>query len=137
MLYNMLCTGRLLDPPDAESASLFTASKHLIQEQLRKYQNGGAELKDLIQQILQYPDFDPEDVVHNMHQRLMLAIEEGNIEVIDLWEDGDGNRDVRLYKRPALNVLRVRAALGRAIGWVPALWFQPVQELTRLPRSGL
>ena len=36
----------------------------------------------------------------------MRAIGEGDIYVIDLWEDGDGDQDVRLYKRPALAVLR-------------------------------
>ena len=36
----------------------------------------------------------------------MLAIEEGDIQVIDLWEDGDGNQGVRLYRRPALKVFR-------------------------------
>ena len=40
----------LLDPPDAEAASLFTASGRLIQEHVRKYKNGAAELKNLIQQ---------------------------------------------------------------------------------------
>jgi hypothetical protein len=42
-----------------------------------------------------------------MHERLLLAIEEDDIEVIDIWEDGDGDQDVRLYKRPALKVLLV------------------------------
>ena len=37
----------------------------------------------------------------------MAAIEEGDLEVIDLKEDGDGNQDVRLFKLPAGKVLRV------------------------------
>ena len=36
----------------------------------------------------------------------MAAIEEGDLEVIDLKEDGDGNQDVRLFKLPAGKVLR-------------------------------
>ena len=35
----------LLDPPDAEEANMFTASERLIQEHVRKYKNGAAELK--------------------------------------------------------------------------------------------
>ena len=48
--------------------------------------------------MLHHPDFDPDDVDHDMHERLMAAIEEGDLEVIDLKEDGDGNEDVRLFK---------------------------------------
>ena len=57
-------------------------------------------VKDLIQKVLHHPDFDPDDVDHDMHERLMASIEEGDLEVIDLKEDGDGNQDVRLFKRP-------------------------------------
>ena len=42
--------------------------------------------KDFIKQVLHHPDFDPAEVDHDMHERLMTAIEAGNIEVIDLWE---------------------------------------------------
>ena len=71
-------------------------------------------MKDLIQQVLRHLDFDPEDV--DTHQRLMQAIEEGDVEVIDLWEDGDGNQNVRLYKRPALKVLRAMLSDERLAG---------------------
>ena len=46
----------LLDPPDAEELNMFTASERLIQEHVRKYKNGAAELKDLIQQVLHHLD---------------------------------------------------------------------------------
>ena len=41
-----------------------------------------------------------------MHERLMGAVEEGDLQVIDLKEDGDGEQDVRLFKRPTGKVLR-------------------------------
>ena len=41
-----------------------------------------------------------------MHDRLIGAIEASDIKVIYLWEDGDGNQDVILYKSPALKVLQ-------------------------------
>ncbi len=50
------------------------------------------------QKVLHHPDFDPAEVDHDMHQRLMGAIAEGDLEVIDLHEEGDGNQDVRLFK---------------------------------------
>lgn len=85
---------------------MFTASERLIQDHMKQYKTRAAELKDLIQKVLHHPDFDARDVDHDMHERLMKCIEEGDIEVIDLWEEGDGNQDVLLYKRPALKVLR-------------------------------
>ena len=63
---------------------MFTASERLIQEHIREYKNGAAKLKDLIQKVLCHPDFDPKDVDHDMHERLMRVIREGNIEVLDL-----------------------------------------------------
>ena len=33
-----------------------------------------------------------------MHERLMAAIEEGDLEVLDFKEDGDGEQDVRLFQ---------------------------------------
>ena len=41
-----------------------------------------------------------------MHDRLMRCIEDEDIQVIDLWEEGDGNQEVLLYKRNVLKVLR-------------------------------
>ena len=55
----------LLDPQDAEAANMFTASERLIQEHVRKYENVAAGLKDLIQQVLHHPDFNPQQVDHD------------------------------------------------------------------------
>lgn len=82
----------MIDPPDADAANMFTASERLVQEHVRKYKTGAAELKDLIQKVLHHPDFNPKDVDHDMHDRLMRAIEDGDIEVLDLKEDGDCHR---------------------------------------------
>ena len=73
-------------------------------------------IEDLIQKVLHHPDFDPDDVDHDMHERLMAAIEEGDLQVIDLKEDGDGNQDVRLLKRPAGKVLRELLSKQRMAG---------------------
>jgi hypothetical protein len=35
-------------------------------------------IKDLIQKVLHHPDFDPAEVDHDMHQRFMGAIAEGD-----------------------------------------------------------
>ena len=77
---------------DTDAAHLYTASERLIQEYAKKYKNGSAELKDLIQQALHHPDFDPAEVDFDLHERLMSAIEAGEIEVIDLWKEGTAIR---------------------------------------------
>ena len=43
-----------------------------------------------------------------MHQRLMLAVEDGDIEVIDVWEEIDGIQDVSFVKRKVAKVLGQR-----------------------------
>jgi hypothetical protein len=45
------------------------------------------DLKELIQKVLQQPDFDAADVDHNMHDRLMNAVKKGTIDVLDFWKD--------------------------------------------------
>ena len=96
----------VLPEMDWEAPGLFTASERIIQSFASDKKVDTTFIKDLIQKVLHHPDFDPDDVDHDMHERLMAAIEEGDLEVIDLKEDGDGNQDVRLFKRPAGKVLR-------------------------------
>ena len=83
--------------------------------------------------MLHHPDFDPDDVDHDMHERLMAAIEKGDLEVIDLKEDGDGNQEVRLFKLPAGKVLRELLAYPRPglAGRMPALCLQGIQGRKR------
>jgi hypothetical protein len=72
----------------------------------QKDKTKAAELKDLmipIQEVLHHhPDFDVREVDTNMQERLMRCLEAGDIQLIDLWEEGDGNQPVQLYKRPSL-----------------------------------
>jgi hypothetical protein len=62
-------------------------------------------LKDLIQRVLHHPDFKADEVDHDMHERLMRAVEEGDIEVIDMWEEGDGHQENTIVKRKVSKVL--------------------------------
>ena len=60
-------------------------SERILQEHVRKHGKNDAELKDLIQRVLQHPDFNANEVDHHLHERLMRAVEQGNFEVIDMW----------------------------------------------------
>ena len=61
-----------------------------MQDHCKPYTTSKAKLKDLIQKVLRHPDFDPDQVDHDMHKRLMQAIEEEDILIWDKWEEGDG-----------------------------------------------
>ena len=72
--------------------SVLTTSERIIQDFASKKKVDATFIRDLIQNVLHHPDFDPDDVNHDMHERQMTAIEEGDLEVIDLKKDGDGNQ---------------------------------------------
>jgi hypothetical protein len=46
----------------------------------------------------------------------MRCLAAGDIEMIDLWEEGDGNQPVQLYKRPGMKVLRELLADKKSTG---------------------
>jgi hypothetical protein len=95
----------LLPPLNVDDASVFSSSEHLVRQYVKKDKTGAKELKDLIQEVFHHPDFNgkfnPQEVDHDMHWRLMDFIEAGDTEVIDLWEESDGAQEVMLHKRPA------------------------------------
>ena len=71
----------VLPEMDREAPGLFTASERIIQDFACEKMVDATFIKDLIQKVLHHPDFDPDDVDHDMHERLMAAIEEGDLEV--------------------------------------------------------
>ena len=44
--------------------------------------------------MLHNPEFNANDVDHNMHERQMLAVEDGQMDILDIWQEGDGQQDV-------------------------------------------
>ena len=52
------------------------------------------DLKDLIQDVLKHPEFNADEVDHNMPERLMRAVEDGQMDILDIWQEGDGQQDV-------------------------------------------
>jgi hypothetical protein len=94
-----------LPPLNVDAANAFTQSERILQEHVRKHGNNATEVKDLIRKVLHHPDFNADEVDHDLHERLMRADEEGDIEVIDLWEEGDVPQDNTFIKRKAAKVL--------------------------------
>ena len=91
---------------DEDAANVFSKSERILLDHATKRFKTASELKELIQEVLHHPDFDPDSVDHDLHERLMHAVEEGGIEIIDMWEEGDGDQDVTFVKRKLEKVLR-------------------------------
>ena len=109
----------MIPDPDRELAGLFSRSEEILQDHCKLYTTSKAELKDLIQKVLHHPDFDPDQVDHDLHERLMRAIEDEDILIWDKWEEGDGRNDCSFSQRPLKKVLeellsdkRLEAARG-------------------------
>ena len=94
-----------LPPLDVDAADVFSQSERILQEHVRKHGTNAVELQDLIQRVLHHPDFNADEVDHDLHERLMRAVEQGDIEVIDMWEEGDGPQDNTFVKRKVATVL--------------------------------
>jgi hypothetical protein len=95
-----------IPPLDVDAAEVFSQSERILQEHVRKHGNNSAEVQDLIQGVLHHRDFNANEVDHDLHERLMKAVEQGDIEVIDMWEEGDGPQDNTFVKRKVAKVLR-------------------------------
>ena len=74
------------------------------------------DIKDLIQDVLHNKEFDIDEVDHNMHDRLMRAVADGEMDILDMWQEGDGVQDVRFFKRKVEVVLRELIADARLEG---------------------
>ena len=62
---------------EREAPGLFTASKRIMQEFVKEKRVDATFIKDLIQKVLHHPDFDPDEVDYDIHERLMGTIDEG------------------------------------------------------------
>jgi len=101
---------------DEDASNVFSKSESLLLDHATKKFKSLSELKELIQAVLHHPDFDLDSVDHDLHERLMKAVEEGDIEIIDMWEEGDGDQDVTFVKRKLEKVMRELIADPRMAG---------------------
>jgi hypothetical protein len=57
-----------LPPLDLDAANSFSQSEHILQEHVRRHNTNATELKDLIQRAIHHPDFNADEVDHDMDQ---------------------------------------------------------------------
>ncbi len=90
---------------DEDACNVFSKSEQILLDFATKRFKNASELKELIQDVLHHPDFDLDSVGRDLHESLMRAVEDGNIEIIDMWEEGDGDQDVTFVKRKLEKIL--------------------------------
>ena len=56
---------------------------------------------------LHYPEFNTADVDHNMHERLMQAMEDIQMDILHMWQERDSQQDVLFFKHGVEVVLLV------------------------------
>jgi hypothetical protein len=94
-----------MPPLDVDAANVFSQSERILQEHVRQHDINSTVFEDVIQRVLHHADFNANEVDHDMHQRLMQAVEDGDMEVIEMLEEGDGLQDVSFVKRKVAKAL--------------------------------
>ena len=72
-----------------DDSRVFTKSERILLDYQKLKRMSAADLKGLIQQVLKNPEFNIDEVDHEMHERLQRAIDNGDIDVTDFWQKGD------------------------------------------------
>jgi hypothetical protein len=104
-------------PPNEQDRTAFTKSERILMDYQKLKKMSAQDIKDLIQDVLHNKEFDVDEVDHNMHDRLMRAVAgDGEMDVLDMWQEGDGVQDVRFFKRKVEVVLRELIADARLEG---------------------
>jgi len=73
------------------------------------------DIKDLIQDVLHNDNFDVDEIDHNMNDLLMHAVADW-MAVHNMWQEGDGEQDVRFFLRKVEAVVRELVADERLEG---------------------
>ena len=105
-----------MQPPNEEDRTAFTKSERILMDYQKLKKMSAQDIKDLIQDVLHNKEFDIDEVDHNMHDRLMRAVADGEMDILDMWQEGDGVQDVRFFKRKVEVVLRELIADARLEG---------------------
>ena len=114
--YMISLQAKLLPAHNMEDSRAFTRSERILLDHQNLKRMNAVDLRDLIRDVLHNPEFNASEVDHDMHERLMRAVEDGEMEIIDMWQDGDGAQDVRFFKRKVEIVLRELLADERLEG---------------------
>ena len=102
----MLGQDKLIPPLAPEAAGIITGSEQILKEYVSASSLNARDIKRLIEDVLHNPDFNADDVDTDMLERLAKSIDSGDLEIINMHQEGDGAQKLELFKRPAEKVLR-------------------------------
>jgi hypothetical protein len=89
-----------------EASGIITTSEQIVREYASKASLNAKQIKSLIEDVLRNPAFNAADVDTDMLKRFSAAIDDGDLEIISMHQEGDGAQKLELFRRPAETVLR-------------------------------
>ncbi len=102
----MLIQDGLVPPLHPEEASgLISGSEQILKDYANKASLNANDLKALVGDVLHNPSFNAEDIDTDMLKRFAASIDSGNLEIISMHQEGDGNQKLDLFQRPVDKVL--------------------------------
>ena len=97
---------KLIPPLAPEAAGIITGSEQILKDYASASSLTARDIKRLIEDVLHNPDFNADDVDTDMLERLAKSIDSGDLETINMHQEGDGAQKLELFKRPAEKVFR-------------------------------
>ena len=95
-----------LPPLDKEAAGIITGSEAIFKEFASKHSLNASTINSFIKDVLKNPAFNADEVDTDMLQRLQASIDSGDVQIIDMHAEGDGEQVLELFRRPVEKVLR-------------------------------
>ena len=106
----------MVPPLDKEASGIITVSEEIIKAYASKHSLNARAINDLIKDVLKNPAFNADEVDTDMLKRLQASIDSGDIQIINMTVEGDGDQVLELFKRLVEKVLRELMADMRLAG---------------------
>jgi hypothetical protein len=100
----------MVPPLEKETAGIISSSEAILKAYTSKHSHNARAINDLIKDVQKNPAFNANEVDTDMLQRLQASIDSGDIQTINMTVEGDGEKNLELFRRPAEKVLRERMA---------------------------
>ena len=115
-MYNISQAG-FLPPLDKEAAGIITGSEAIFKEFASKHSLNASTINSFIKDVLKNPAFNADEVDDtDKLKRLQASIDSGDVQIIDMHAEGEGEQVLELFKRPVEKVLRELMADMRLAG---------------------
>ena len=112
----MLPQDGLVPPLNREASGILSGSEEILKKFAGQHALNATTINNLIKDVLKNPDFNADEVDTDMLKRLQASIDSGDIDIISMKVDGDGDQNPELFMRPIEKVLRELIADMRLAG---------------------